>query len=76
MNVQEALDTANWLVGYAFTDEMSPAEILRVRQMRDVIYYFHAAAGIPEIRLDAYERGFADCLLAEQSSPPGEDTEH
>lgn len=66
MNLQEALDTANWLVDYAFSDEMSPDDILRVRKMRDVIFYIHAGAGISEIRLDAYDQGLEEAEGGDQ----------
>lgn len=57
MNLQEALDTANWLLKHALMDEMSPEEVLRVKKLRDLMFFLHAALGISEIRLDAFDQG-------------------
>lgn len=57
MNLHEALLTANWLLNRASLEELAPEQTLRIRQMRDVLYFLHAAAGIAEIRQEAYELG-------------------
>lgn len=60
MNLHDAYNTAEWLLQYAYTDEMNPDEVLRVRQMRDCLYFMHAASGVEAIRLDAYDMGVED----------------
>lgn len=57
MNLQEALDTANWLYKHALMDEMTPDEIMRVKTLRDLLFFMHAALGITEIRLEAFDQG-------------------
>jgi hypothetical protein len=57
VNLHDALGTANWLLSRCYIEDRDPEGILRIRQMRDTLYYLHAAAGITEIRLDAYELG-------------------
>lgn len=49
MNLQEALDTANWLLERESVTEGEPQHILRIRLMRDTLYFMYAAAGIHEI---------------------------
>lgn len=60
MDLHNAYNTAEWLLKYAYTDEMTPDEVLRVKQMRDCLYYLHAASGVESIRLSAYDMGVED----------------
>lgn len=72
MNLQEALDTAEWLLKRAQLVEFNDQEVFRIRKMRDVLYYLHTAAGIAEIRLDAFEQGQAT-EYGEHLQPPNLD---
>lgn len=62
MNLQEALDTANWLLERASVTEQDTQHILRVRKMRDTLYMIYTAVGVHEIVLNTMqeedERGY------------------
>lgn len=63
MNLQEGLATSKWLFEKACMDEqMSPQEIKRVKGLKDLVYYLHAAAGVAEIRLEAFDMGQAQFM--------------
>ena len=57
MNLQEALNTANWLLERESVGDGEPQELLSIRQMRDTLYMLWIAAGVPEILLQVMDEG-------------------
>lgn len=57
MNLQESLNTANWLLDRECLTEGETCRIKSIREMRDTLYFLWAAAGIPEICVQLIEHG-------------------
>lgn len=57
MNLHEALRTANWLLHREIAEDGhgDPERVLAIRNLRDTIYFLHAAAGVHEIVVKARE---------------------